>query len=155
MFGILQLISDSDLSYSTLFMALQAREILEKGLEMNPLHAPLYHSLAELEARLFNVEGLAELNKRAAVLFNSNALIPPPSSSKAFGKKIRMMGRSNSVPDGVAALAQKVGESLDAEDSVDLEPSSTLETMTRLEDEMVKELFTVDNFSDRHDTESQ
>jgi hypothetical protein len=120
---------------------------------MNPLHAPLYHSLAELEARLFNVEGLAELNKRASVLFNGNALVSPPSSSMAFGKKIR--SRTNSIPDGVAALAQKVGDSLDAEDNVDLEPSSTLETMTRLEDEVVKELFQVDTFSDRDDAKEQ
>jgi Tfp pilus assembly protein PilF len=130
-----------------------ARQVLEEGLEMNPLHAPLYHSLAELEARLFNVEGLAELNKRASVLFNGNALVSPPSSSMAFGKKIR--SRTNSIPDGVAALAQKVGDSLDAEDNVDLEPSSTLETMTRLEDEVVKELFQVDTFSDRDDAKEQ
>lgn len=128
--------------------------MLEKGLEINPLHAPLYHSLAELEARLFNVDGLAKLNKRAAILFNSNALVPPPSSSKAFGKKLRM-GRANSVPDGVAALAQKVGESLDAEDNVDLEPSSTLESMMFWEDEVVKELFQVENFSDRNHIDRQ
>lgn len=124
---------------------------MERGLDINPLYAPLYHSLAELEARLFNVNGLAELNKRAAKLFNSNALVSPPSSATAFAKKIRM-GRSSSVPDGVAALAQKVGESLEAEDIADLEPRSTLESMTRLEDEVVKELFQVDSFSHRNDT---
>ena len=124
---------------------------MERGLDINPMYAPLYHSLAELEARLFNVQGLAELNKRAAKLFNSNALISPPLSSKAFSKKLRM-GRASSVPDGVAALAQKVGESLEAEDNDDVEPSSTLETMTRLEDEVVKELFQVDSFSDCNNT---
>lgn len=136
------------MSFSRCFYS-KARQILERGLDINPLHAPLYHSLAELEARLFNVEGLAELNKRAAVLFNSNALVSPPSSSNAFGKKIRMC-RTTNVPDGVAALAQKVGESLDAEDSDDLELSSTLESMTN-----IGNLFQVDTFSDRDDTATQ
>jgi hypothetical protein len=123
------------------FAWLQARQIMERGLEINPLHAPLYHSLAELEARVFNLVGLANLNKRATELFNNNALVPPKSSSKAWGIKIRM-GREHGVPAGVTALAQKVGESIDeAEETVE-EPSSTLESMTRLEDEVVKDLFT-------------
>lgn len=133
----------SDVLFSVVCLAwlLQARQIMERGLEINPLHAPLYHSLAELEARVFNLAGLANLNKRAAKLFNSNALVPPQSSSKAWGIKIRM-GREHGVPAGVTALAQKVGESIDeAEETVE-EPSSTLESMIRLEDEVVKDLFT-------------
>ena len=90
---------------------------------------------------MFNLEGLANLNKRAAKLFNSNALIPPPSSSKAWGVKIRM-GRAHGVPAGVAALAQKVGESMEDEaEETEEEPGSTLESMNRLEDEVVKDLF--------------
>lgn len=60
------------------------------------------------------------------------------------------MCRTTNVPDGVAALAQKVGESLDAEDSDDLELSSTLESMTN-----IGNLFQVDTFSDRDDTATQ
>jgi hypothetical protein len=100
-----------------------------------------------LEARVFNLEGLANLNKRAAKLFNSNALIPPPSSSKAWGLKIRK-GRVY----GVAALAQKVGESIDEAEETEEEPSSTLESMTRLEDEVVKDLF--DTYDGHNDTRS-
>jgi len=48
-----------------------AREVLEKGLEINPTHAPLYHSLAELEARVFNVEGLAKLSNLRYATINS------------------------------------------------------------------------------------
>lgn len=123
--------------------------MLEQGLEVNPLHAPLYHSLAELEARVFNVEGLANLNKRAAKVFNNNALVPPQSSSKAWGKKIRM-GRVQEVPDGVAALAQKVGESIGhAEEPLEVGDSVlSLECMTRLEDEVVTELFSLDGRND-------
>ena len=90
----------------------QAREVFEKGMEVNPLHAPLYHSLAELEARVFNVEGLAALNERASKLFNNNALEPPKSSSKAWGAKIRAK-RSRKLPEGVAALAQKIVDESD------------------------------------------
>lgn len=90
-------------------MARKARELLEKGIEINPLYAPLYHSLAELEARVFNIEGLAKLNKRTAEIFPSDAMAAPPSSSQrmqAWGKKIKQQGR---IPDGIAALAEKIG----------------------------------------------
>eukprot|EP00804_Cyclotella_cryptica_P026116 CCRYP_013017-RB/>CCRYP_013017-RB protein AED:0.05 eAED:0.05 QI:1151/1/1/1/0.8/0.66/6/25/770 len=87
-----------------------AREILEKAIEINPMHAPLYHSLAELEARVFNIEGLARLNKRAAELFQTDAtLSPPPTKAmQAWGKKIKQ-GRMAKIPDGIAALAEKIG----------------------------------------------
>jgi tetratricopeptide (TPR) repeat protein len=61
----------------------EAQEILEKGLEVNPLHAPLYHSLAELEARIFNVAGLSKLNKCAKTIVTTNALKLSPSSTQA------------------------------------------------------------------------
>jgi tetratricopeptide (TPR) repeat protein len=66
-----------------------AREVFEKGMEVNPMYAPLYHSMAELEARICNLDGLAKLNKRAAELFNQNALEPAPLASGAFGTKIK------------------------------------------------------------------
>lgn len=91
----------------------KARELLEKGIEINPLYAPLYHSLAELEARVFNIEGLARLNKRTAEIFPSDTNVPPPPPSKAkrmqaWGTKIRQ-GRSAGIPNGIAALAEKIG----------------------------------------------
>ena len=76
-------------------------------MEFNPLYAPLYHSLAELEARVFNVEGLSRLNQRASKLFNKNALEPAPSSSQAFGTRIKAK-RKRSLPEGIAALADKI-----------------------------------------------
>ncbi|KAG7354848.1 type IV pilus biogenesis/stability protein PilW [Nitzschia inconspicua] len=66
-----------------------AREVFEKGMEVNPMYAPLYHSMAELEARICNLDGLAKLNKRAAELFNQNALEPAPLSTKVLGTKIK------------------------------------------------------------------
>lgn len=106
---------------------IEGREIMEQGIEVDPMYAPLYHSLAELEARVFNIEGLAKLNKRAASIFNTNALEPAPSSSDTWGSKIRA-GRSRSVPKGVTALAQRIVE----EDgpglrSFDAEPSTFLD----------------------------
>jgi len=59
----------------------QARETFERGLEVDPTHAPLYHSLAELEARVCNVQGLADLHRRASNIFNPNALEPPATST--------------------------------------------------------------------------
>ena len=76
-------------------------------MEFNPLYAPLYHSLAELEARVFNVEGLSRLNQQASKLFNKNALEPAPSSSQAFGTRIKAK-RKRSLPEGIAALADKI-----------------------------------------------
>lgn len=71
------------------------------------MHAPLYHTLAELEARVFNIEGLAKLNKRAAEIFKSDANAPRSDEAmKAWGQKIKQ-GRS--LPDGIAALAEKIG----------------------------------------------
>ncbi|EED89168.1 predicted protein [Thalassiosira pseudonana CCMP1335] len=98
-----------------------ARELLEKGIEINPLHAPLYHSLAELEARVFNLEGLSRLNKRAAEIFQADATAPSNASSKAmqaWGKKIKQ-GRHAKVPNGIAALAEKVGVDSNADIIVD------------------------------------
>lgn len=67
-----------------------AREIYERGIEWDPRHAPLYHSLAELEAQVFNVEGLSKLHKRAAKFFTADFKDRPKlldeSLSKQFSK---------------------------------------------------------------------
>jgi len=88
----------------------EAREIMEQGIELDPMYAPLYHSLAELEARVFNIDALAKLNKKAASMFNTNALEPAPSSFAAWGNKIRAGRRSHTLPKRVAALAERIVE---------------------------------------------
>jgi len=120
----------------------EARQVLEKGLELNPLHAPLYHSLAELEARIFNLEGLAKLNKRAAKIYNTNALISSPSTAEAWGSKLRM-GTSREVPDGLSALAEKVGHcDITPEKNDNVASIETpLESMSDMEDQFVQEQF--------------
>jgi tetratricopeptide (TPR) repeat protein len=89
---------------------LEAREVLEQGIDVDPMYAPLYHSLAELEARIFNVEGLAKLNKRAASIFNNNVLEAGLSSSDAWGSKIKagQSQRSSLPTKSVAALARRI-----------------------------------------------
>lgn len=100
----------------------EARKVFEEGLSFNPLHAPLYHSLAELEAMVFNLDALAKLNKRAAELFNAEGLASSsPASAQAWSAKIKRAGSNMKLPDGVAALAAKVG--LEEEDVADLEAS--------------------------------
>lgn len=121
-----------------------AREVFETGMEVNPFHAPLYHSLAELEARVCNLEGLSKLNQKAAAFFNTNALEPPKLSSQAFETKIRAK-RSRSLPTGIAALAEKIVDEGDNDILLQvnhlekIDPSNTLESLTGslLEDEFI------------------
>lgn len=119
-----------------------AREVFEKGMELNPRHAPLYHSLAELEARVCNLEGLSRLNKRAAEFFNNNALNPAIASSQAYATKIRAK-RAPGLTSGIKALAEKIVEE-DEEGALlgkfnSIDPCKTLESLTGslLEDEFV------------------
>jgi tetratricopeptide (TPR) repeat protein len=126
-----------------------AREVFEKGMEFNPLHAPLYHSLAELEARVFNLEGLSKLNKRAAALFNSNVMDPPTSSSQAYATRIQAK-RAYGLTSDIKALAEKIVD--DDEERVllgnldNINPSKALESMTGslLEDEFVGGMISLD-----------
>ena len=64
-----------------------AREIYEKGIDADEMYAPLYHSLAELEARICNLDALAKLNERTNKLFNSNAMEPSPGSQQVLERK--------------------------------------------------------------------
>jgi tetratricopeptide (TPR) repeat protein len=134
-----------------------AREVFEKGLEVNPLFAPLYHSLAELEAKVFNLEGLSKLNKRAAQVFPKDAVESSKESSKAWGTKIR--ANSRILPSGVAALARKI-----ADDDGDTTPllegemddliSDFLDSMTAdlMEDELVNDLLGADSMISQNQT---
>jgi tetratricopeptide (TPR) repeat protein len=122
-----------------------AREVFEKGMEFNPLYAPLYHSLAELEARVFNLEGLSKLNKRAAELFNNNVMDPAQSSSQAYATKIRAK-RAPGLTFGIKALAEKIVDDDDERVLLGtfdrINPSETLESLSGslLEDEFVSGL---------------
>ena len=96
--------------------------------------------MAELEARVFNIDGLAKLNKRAAEVFNSNALVPPPTSMEILGKKLRKM--SGTLPKGVAALAQMVSVEMDLDESVsEMDPDTIIKSMSQFEDNVVGEIF--------------
>lgn len=119
-------------------------------MDVNPMYAPLYHSLAELEARIYNLDGLAKLNKKAREYFNSDATVPAPSSSEAFSRRIRAK-QTRDLPQGVAALAEKIvddeidGSFMGFDDINDLDPIVTLESMTGnvMEDEFVQNLIDV------------
>ena len=87
---------------------------------------------------MFNIEGLAKLNKRAAKVFNANALVPPPATAEAtWGKKIRMSRSNAHLPLGVAALAEEVGLDLDHADLeqslTGMDPNSIIESMSRID----------------------
>lgn len=149
-----------------------AREVFETGMELNPMYAPLYHSLAELEARIGNLDALSRLNKKAAELFHSNALesAPLPVSNSAFSSKITA-GRTGNPPSStsfgssssttrtapfVSVLAHRVGS--DANDDTndlshvigeDVDPMSTLEGLSQRniimdEDSLVGDLMSVE-----------
>lgn len=128
----------------------KAREFLEKGLHVDPLHAPLYHKLAELEAQVFNLEGLAQLNKRAAEVFNNNALIPPPASTKAWSKKIRMGRPYTKLPKGIAALAETTLDGTTIEIDTMTNPDRLLQSMSNFEDVVVGDIFQESNVDTRN-----
>lgn len=111
-----------------------ARQLLEKGLEIDPLHAPLYHSLAELEAMVFNIEGLAQLNKRAAKVFNANAVDQTPISMKMLGNKLRKSSASGGkIPNNIASLASMIEVEFDfdiEEEILECNPEALIENMT-------------------------
>lgn len=120
-------------------------------MDIDPLHAPLYHSLAELEARVFNIQGLAELNKRAAKIFHNNALEPPPISMNLLGSKLRKSAQSKKkVPNNINALVQQldtynVGEQLDVEEAInDMDPDTIIESISQNEEDNVADIFLKD-----------
>eukprot|EP00536_Pseudo-nitzschia_multiseries_P006864 jgi/Psemu1/255731/estExt_Genewise1Plus.C_1510058 len=111
----------------------EAREVYEEGIDGNPMHAPLYHSLAELEARICNLEALSRLNKRTNELFNNNVMEPAPRSDEALEAKLRhrpvssffvdrskQQNQQQSFPQRsrTGVLSEKIGS--DDEDEIDL-----------------------------------
>lgn len=121
---------------------LQAREVFEKGMELNPAHAPLYHSLAELEARLFNVEGLARLNQRALKIFNRNALEPAPATSTAYSTRVGSRGKS-SLPRSIAVLTEMIVNEDGNCESLGTTPASSgdpEETLDNIADNLIEGL---------------
>ena len=95
----------------------EARQVLEQGITIDPMYAPLYHSLAELEARVGNVEELARLNKRTASIFSTTASLQQAyRSSDALNRSAMINSRpvllqnnqSTDVSHTVAALAKRI-----------------------------------------------
>merc|ERR1711957_739772 len=104
------------------------------------MHAPLYHSLAELEARVFNIEGMAQLHKRAAEIFNTNALEPPPASMKILSRKLRASSPAKKkLPTVVAALTKMVEIEFDLDETVTdmMDPDTLIKQMGRQHNEDV------------------
>ena len=101
-----------------------------------------------MEARVFNLEGLAKLNEKATALFNSNAMQPNPTTTQAWGAQIRAR-RDNEIPRGVAALAEKIVEDQEEEDAARgvVDPLEALESMDAgfMEDELVVNLLDTDS----------
>ena len=106
--------------------------MLEKGLDLDPCHAPLYHSLAELEARVFNIEGLADLNRRASAIFNNNTVESSPLSMKALGDKLR---GSKVLPPNISQLLRIVSPELDLNEVVtEMDPDMIIKKMSQYSD---------------------
>ena len=85
----------------------EARAVYEQGLSIDPMNAPLYHSLAELEAQLFNLDGLAELNKRAIKIFKTDATKRSTEGEEAWGISIRA-NRAKALPKHIIDLTKKI-----------------------------------------------
>lgn len=127
-----------------------AREVYERGIDISPMYAPLYHSLAELEARICNLEALSRLNKRTNELFNNNVMEPAPGYDQALETKLRnrpvssffvdrskqrMQGQKSSSERGV--LSKKIGSDNDAHriDLIGVNPASNMSTIEDLNGE--------------------
>ena len=119
----------------------EARQVFEKGIEIDPLHAPLYHSLAELEARVFNVDGLAKLNKRTAAIFKTDAT-SHSRGEEVWSQRIKNSFNMRVVPKDVVALAHRI---VDEEDDIDFktEPSELVQLINTnmLEGGYIDQLF--------------
>jgi len=112
-----------------------AREVMEVGLDVNPAYAPLYHSLAELEARICNLEALSKLNKRAAEIFNNNALDSRKSKSRVLGDRIR----KEREPPGqrkARVLEERIGHQVDRRKT-----ASSFDSAGELEDRIIQDFF--------------
>lgn len=81
-------------------------------------------------------------------------MVPPPDSSQAWSKKIRM-GRWSKLPDGVTALMEKVGleeVNMDRSSSFrDVDPSSMLDSMAIFEDGTIGEMLDANDDTVQHD----
>ena len=99
-------------------------------MEIDPTHAPLYHSFAELEAMVFNIEGLAKLNKKAAQIFNTNALMPTQAQASVLRRKLRASG--GVLPDGVSILGKELEmEMMDVEEIItDIDPEEIIQGLS-------------------------
>jgi len=58
---------------------------------------------------VFNIDGLAKLNKRAAQVFNTNALMPTPAQTTALRRKLT----GGAVPDGILMMGKELEMDLD------------------------------------------
>ncbi|GMH69793.1 hypothetical protein TrST_g4690 [Triparma strigata] len=83
----------------------RARASFERALELDPNCAPLYHSYAQLEAILFNLEGLNRLNKRAEEIFSKAS---PGKFSFKLGHQ--GYGTATPLPSQVQRVRQRFGE---------------------------------------------
>lgn len=75
------------------------------------------------------------------MIFNTNAMQPNPSTTEAWGAKIRAR-QHNEIPKGVAALADKIVEEEEEEESDELDPFEALESMNAdlMEEEFVGDI---------------
>ncbi|GMI22132.1 hypothetical protein TrCOL_g12458 [Triparma columacea] len=65
----------------------QARALFSEGLDLDDTDASIYHSWAQMEASIFNLEGLNELNKRAVSLFSTDALAPRNNNNALLARR--------------------------------------------------------------------
>ena len=100
------------------------------------------------------MEGLANLNKRAATVFNNNALVmngPQPSAAAAWRNKMSGKLSYKDLPESVTTLMEKVGLDLDEKETpsssfMDVDPTMILENMMMLEDSEIGEMLSTSNF---------
>jgi len=107
----------------------RARELFSEGLSLNDADPKIFHSWAQMEAMLFNLDGLNELNKRAVKIFSADALKPRVtdlSSQKQRRKNVKKL------PPRLVKIRKRYGGDID----LDLDGDSSISELLELEDDL-------------------
>ena len=84
---------------------------------------------------VFNIEGLANLNRRAAEIFHTNALEPPSQCMQILGDRLKKNAQSKrKLPISVLALARTVPLEFDLEEEININPDSIIESISHFDD---------------------
>ncbi|GMI01372.1 hypothetical protein TrLO_g1142 [Triparma laevis f. longispina] len=132
--GRVELLKLSGEIYSRVGRWDRARASFERALELDPNCAQLYHSYAQLEAILFNLEGLNRLNKRAEEIFSKTEEGRNSLGGRGKADMSEVLFTDMPLPSQVQRIREQFGDDVQFDDIV-LEGSGTMELLELPPDE--------------------